>query len=94
MQEERLKTVNKENFDLKQKIDSTAKDLNKKIEEREVLKSEIDVLKYKVETHTKALKETASATKDLNTKIEEREKELANAGTENTVCSKVSTGAS
>ena len=50
-----------------------------------MLKSEIDVLKYKVETHTKALKETASATKDLNTKIEEREKELANAGTENTV---------
>ena len=59
-----------------------------------MFKSEIDVLKYKVETHTKALKEADSAAKDLNKKIEEREKELANAGTENTVCSKVSTGAS
>ena len=74
-QEERLKVVNRENWELRQKVDSYEKD-------GKVFESEINILKYKMGTHTKALKVAASTVRDPNRKIEEREKEFVNAGAE------------
>ena len=64
MQEERLKTVNTENWQMKQRVAEREKAVK-------AAKDESEVLKYKVETQTKALREAATEKRAMTKNLEE-----------------------